>query len=111
MDFAALPWPLPSVRLASGDLTAEGSGTFDPLTGKLDLELTALIDPEHSAEYVARSSAFKRTLDEQGRIRLPMRLSGPMTAPKVDFDLSGLLPDKDPRSKAKSLIDGLLKKR
>jgi len=109
VDFDTLPWGLQSLELRSGRVAAVGKGTFDPVTGAVELRCTALLDPDLTAEYVERHSVLRSLVDERGRLALPMSLSGPMTDPAIGLELSDLAPE--PEDAVRGLIEGLLDRR
>ncbi|MHC5052561.1 MAG: AsmA family protein [Planctomycetota bacterium] len=109
VSFDAIPWGLQSLELRTGRVAAVGEGTFDPVTGAVELRCTALLDPDLTAEYVERHSVLRSLVDDRGRLALPMSLSGPMTDPEIGLELSDLAPE--PEDAVRGLIEGLFDRR
>ncbi len=106
-----LPWQLEKVQLRSGDVSAEGSGSFDPAAGTVELVLRAHFDAKKSAALVKRSASLKLLLDRQGRLSVPIEISGPFTGPSISVEIGELTKSESTRDAAKELLRGLLKKR
>ncbi|UCF68057.1 MAG: AsmA family protein [Acidobacteriota bacterium] len=126
-----LPWKLAPFALTVGQRTAAGKGSFDPRDAAVDLAVEARLAPGASAELVSQRGELRSLLDEQGRLRLPVRITGAMTAPTIDVELRGVLREKltdqlrdelveklggedekqDAKDAVKGLIDDLFKKK
>lgn len=102
-------WKLNPVRIISGDLTARGQGDFRPGDGSVDLALEAQLDPEATKTLVAEHGGLRYLVNEDGSLSLPLAISGPMTSPKIGFDVSSLVPKEQGKKKLKDAIKGLFK--
>ena len=113
IDFDQQPWNLQHIAFDAGGFQADGSGTFSPTDGVVDLNLTALFSPEKTAELVDRYGLLSG-LVKGDRLALPMSLDGPITTPIVGVDVAAagdkLLEQRtgDAKEKVKGLIRGLL---
>jgi len=112
INFDRWPWGLEDVRLAVGDVSSTGSGSFDPEQGTVAFSLTAQLTREASAALVARYGLLKVLRDRSGRLTLPVRIEGSLMAPsiKVDVDAAlkgNLLGGGDKEDDVKSLLRGL----
>ncbi len=105
-----LPWKVRRLDLDGGDLTAEGSGTFEPVKGTVALELRTRLGPEQSRKIVKNASFLASLQDEKGRIVVPVTVRGPLTEPCISVDLEGVLTDTegDVGGLVGGLIDSLL---
>lgn len=113
INFDRWPWGIEDVRLAVGDVSSTGSGSFDPEQGTVAFSLTAQLTREASDALVARYGLLKVLRDRSGRLTLPVRIEGPLMAPsiKVDVDAAlkgNLLGGGDKKDNVKSLLRGLL---
>jgi hypothetical protein len=107
VDLGRRPWTLAPFQATSGALTLSGGGSFDPASGAVDLRFETTFDKERSREWIERYGQLKYLADEQGRIRLPIDVSGPLTGPSFGVDLGDALLGDDGRA-LKGLIKGLL---
>ncbi|MCH7779668.1 MAG: AsmA family protein [Acidobacteria bacterium] len=112
INFDRWPWGLEDVRLAVGDVSSTGSGSFDPEQGTVAFSLTAQLTREASDALVARYGLLKVLRDRSGRLTLPVRIEGSLMAPsiKVDVDAAlkgNLLGGGDKEDDVKSLLRGL----
>ncbi len=88
---AGIPWTVRRLDLDGGDLTAAGSGTFDPVTGTVDLRLEARLGPDQSRRIVRNASFLASLQDDRGRLVVPVTVGGPLTAPAISVDLREVL--------------------
>ena len=112
VSFDTLPWGLQSLRVRSGGVSASGQGSLDPVSGTLDLRLTAELDPELTGRYVERYAQLRSLVNERGNLSLPLQIRGPLVRPELDLELSGLLQKSfqsdDPEDAVKGLLEGLI---
>ncbi len=118
INFDTWPWSLEGFKMAVGDFSSTGAGTYDPEAGAVELQLQALLTPERSAELVAKNSELRYLMDDGGRLTLPLKLSGELTSPRVEVELDDLLAqaldrerdklEDDLEEKAKEKLGGLL---
>lgn len=112
VSFDTLPWSLESVRVRSGAVSASGQGSLDPVSGAVDLHLTAEIDPEQTRRYVERYAQLRSLVNDRGNLSLPMRVHGPLVRPELDLELSELLQGAfagdEPEDAVKGLLEGLI---
>jgi len=112
VDFDRWPWQLEKLALRADQLTADGSGTFDPVTGAVDLRFTARLDRERTQELVSQTEQLKYLVGSDGRLTLPLEINGAMLSPSIGVDLgqafSNQLDTEDTQEKVKGLIRGLL---
>ena len=112
VDLNAIPWKLDKLSLDTEHLKASGGGTFDPLAGTVDLRFTARLDPQKTAELVARTQQLELLVDDSGRLTLPLHLEGSMLAPSIGVDFgkafSVRLESEDTQKKVKDLLKGLI---
>ncbi len=94
-----IPWKLSDLSLQAEDLTARGHGTFDPVGGRVDLDLTAHVSKLLTAQLVKRAGVLKNLKDAQGRLVVPLKISGPAAKPKITFDLSSALSHRGSKTK------------
>ncbi len=119
LDLARIPWRLTGVSLVSKELSAAGAGTFDPLTGAVDLELSARLGPGLSKRLLEQLPPLRNLRDAEGRLVLPLRVSGSGASPSISCDLRRALignlqpkdSDGDRTKLIKGLMDSLLKKK
>ncbi len=115
INFDRWPWGLEDVRLAVGNLSSTGNGSFDPEQGTVAFTLTSRLSREESALLVARYHLLKVLRDPSGRLTLPVRIEGSLMAPsiKVDIDeaLKGSLLGGIKEDDLKGLLRGLLDKK
>jgi hypothetical protein len=109
IDFDTWPWTLERLDLAAGDVAAAGRGSFDPERGAVDLELTARLDAEATAELVGEHRELRLLVDEQGRLALPVSVRGPLLSPSIGVELGELLSDEVEDEVKKEAVEGLLK--
>lgn len=112
INFDRWPWGLEDVRLAVGDVSSTGSGSFDPEQGTVAFTLTAQLTREASDALVARHGLLKILRDRSGRLTLPVRIEGSLMAPSIKVDLDAalkgnLLGGGDKKDNVKSLLRGL----
>lgn len=114
VDFDSLPWSIRRLGLAGGGLSADGSGTFDPLQGGVDMTLVARFDERKTAELVERFSSLDLLVGSDGRLTVPLRIRGSLMSPEIRADLDQMLKNKlgpeKPEDKVKGLLKGLLEK-
>jgi hypothetical protein len=112
VSFDTLPWGLRSLRVRSGGVSASGQGSLDPVSGTLDLRLTAELDPELTGRYVGRYGQLRSLVNDRGNLSLPLQIHGPLVRPELDLELSGLLQKslrgEDPEKAVKGLLEGLI---
>jgi hypothetical protein len=112
VDFDRWPWQLEKLALQADHLAADGSGTFDPVTGAVDLQFTARLDRQRTQELVQKTEQLKYLVGKDGRLTLPLEISGAMLSPSIGVDLgqafSNQLDTDDTRKKVEGLIKGLL---
>jgi hypothetical protein len=108
IDFDHLPWSLERVEIATGDLAADGTGSFDPLAGTVELELTARLSREKTDELVRGTRELRVLVGRDGRLAVPLQLSGPLLRPSLSVDLGDALSEGLDQEKDKA-IEGLLK--
>lgn len=112
VDFDSWPWRLEKMALQADQLSADGSGTFDPVTGAVDIRFTARIDRERTRELVSQTQQLKYLVGRDGRLTLPLEIEGAMLSPSIGVDLgeafSNQLGGEGTEDKIKSLIKGLL---
>lgn len=112
VDFDSWPWKLEKLALQADQLSANGSGTFDPVTGAVDLRFTARLDREKTAELVRQTDQLKYLVGSDGRLTLPLEIQGAMLSPSIGVDLgeafSNQLGGEKTEDKIKGLIKGLL---
>ena len=80
---------------ANAQRRAVYAGTFDPLTGSVDLSLTARLDAGKTAEMVRRNRALGALVDN-GRLTLPVELGGrdgPEPTRFGDWEKKGIVSD------------------
>jgi hypothetical protein len=107
-DFDALPWTLEDVALRAGQVSARGRGSFDPVAGGLDLEMTALLDAELTERYTARYAPLRSLVDEEGRLTMPMRIGGTLVAPSLSLDLEAVASSSLDADKGEDAVEDLL---
>jgi len=114
IDFDSWPWKLERLSLAGGHLTANGSGSFDPERGQVDVEVSARLDKARTRELVERHSELKVLVDREGRLTLPIEIRGALAAPSVKVDLGRVARGQlgeEPEETLKGLLRGLLDKK
>ena len=94
IDFDSWPWKLDRFALRASGLDADGLGSFDPETGRVDLRLTARLDAGRTARLVAEHSRLRLLVDDGGRLALPLRLEGTLVGPSISVDLGDVLERK-----------------
>jgi hypothetical protein len=113
LDFDSTPWRLETLELVTGGLHATGAGSFDATSGEVALDLTATLDRATTERVVGRLEELA-ALTSDGRLRLPLRIRGPMLSPSVSVDAGGVLAGKleaeTGASDVKGAIRGLLRK-
>ena len=112
VDFDSWPWQLEKLALQADQLSADGSGTFDPVTGAVDIRFTARLDRARTQELVRQTEQLKYLVGGDGRLTLPLEISGAMLSPSIGVDLgeafSNQLGGEKTEDKIKGLIKGLL---
>jgi hypothetical protein len=111
VDFDTYPWALERLEIDADQVSAGGHGSFDPMAGTVDLELTARLDQQLTAELVGKTRELRGLVGDDGRMAVPLHLRGPLLGPSLSIDLSGVLSDRleDEKEKAvKGLLEGLL---
>ena len=116
INFDRWPWGLENVRLAVGDVSSTGDGSFDPEAGTVEFKLTSQLNREGSDALLHDYGALRVLVDQSGRVTLPVTVRGSLMAPsiKVDVDeaLKGnLLGGAEKKDDVKSLLRGLLDKK
>lgn len=114
IDFGTWPWTLRRLGLSAGDLDATGSGTFDAETGDVEVTLRAALTPERTAELVEKNPGLRHLVARDGRLTVPLTVSGPMTGPTVRAEIGDLLRDEIEQKKdeaVKGLLDRLLERK
>ncbi len=109
VDFDDLPWTLERFDVATSGLSSTGRGHFDPITGSLDLRLDSRLSVESSSRLLKRYPYLKPLARDDGRIALPLTLSGDVLSPAVDVELGELLQIPDGGKERKEAIKDLLK--
>lgn len=94
VSFDGWPWRIERLGFETDSLSLAGAGSFDPVEGRVDLELVARVDADDSAELVRRVDELELLLGADGRIVLPLAVSGALTAPTVRIDLARALRDR-----------------
>ena len=74
------------LTLDSDDLDLTASGSVD-LEGPLDMRAVAAFSPDASSAMVARTSALRYRVAEDGRLTVPLRVRGTLAAPQVQVDV------------------------
>jgi hypothetical protein len=87
VSFDAWPWRIERLGFETDEMAILGEGTFDPLAGAVDLDLTARLAREVSADLVRRVDELELLLDRDGRMTLPLEVGGALTAPAIRVDL------------------------
>jgi hypothetical protein len=111
VDFDRYPWALERLVIESGEVSAAGQGTFDPVQGLVDLQVTARLSRRSTDELVRRTKELRVLVGEDGRIALPVDLRGPLLNPSIGVELSDELQqglEEEIEEKAKGLLEGLL---
>jgi hypothetical protein len=112
LDFDRWPWKLDKLALRAEQLSADGTGTFDPITGAVEIRFTARMDRERTQELVRQTEQLKYLVGSDGRLTLPLEISGAMLSPSIGVDLgeafSNQLDSEETQDKIKGLIKGLL---
>jgi hypothetical protein len=111
VDFDRYPWALERLVIESGEVSAAGQGTFDPVQGLVDLQVTARLSRRSTDELVRRTKELRVLVGDDGRIALPVDLSGPLLNPSIGVELSDELQqglEEEIEEKAKGLLEGLL---
>jgi hypothetical protein len=112
VDFDSWPWKLEKLTLQADHVAADGNGTFDPVTGAVNLQFTARLDRQRTQELVQQTEQLKYLVGKDGRLTLPLEISGAMLSPSIGVDLgqafSNQLDTDDTRKKVEGLIKGLL---
>jgi hypothetical protein len=112
LDFDTLPWSLRRIELKGGGLAAGGGGKFDPREGSVDVAVTAVVEPARAAELRRRYPLLGALVGRDGRLAVPIRLTGPLTAPSIQVDLEraarAKLPVEEPEEAVEELLKGLL---
>ena len=112
VDFDSWPWKLEKLALRADQLSADGTGTFDPVTGAVDLQFTARLDRQRTQEMVSQTEQLKYLVGKDGRLTLPLELKGAMLSPSISVDLNKAFSNQvntdDTRKKVEGLIKGLL---
>jgi hypothetical protein len=114
VDFNSWPWDLEKLALTADGLTATGAGTFDPEQGNVAIELVSRLDERKTTELVEKYSQLKVLVDHQGRLSLPMRVSGSLLAPSIKADLGKVVTQQladEPEEVLEGLLNDLLKKK
>ncbi len=76
-----------NLALRSEDLDLDGDGSFG-LDGTLEFNLDARFAPGVTDAMVAKTSQLRVLVEKDGRLRLRLRMQGPLAAPKVELDQS-----------------------
>jgi hypothetical protein len=108
LDFNALPWTLDAFRLDAGQFGATGVGSFDPISGAVDVELTARLDEQRTAELVGKYDELDVLVD-RGRLTVPLHVSGPLLGPAVGVELDQVAATKLSGEDKEDAVKGLLK--
>jgi len=108
LDFNALPWALDGFHLDAGHFGATGVGSFDPIDGAVDVELTARLDEQRTAELVEKYDELDVLVD-RGRLTVPLHVRGPLLAPAVGVELDRIAASKLSGEDRKDAVKGLLK--
>ena len=108
IDFSALPWALDGFHLDAGHFGATGVGSFDPINGAVDVELTARLDEQRTAELVEKYDELDVLVD-RGRLTVPLHVRGPLLAPAVGVELDRIAASKLSGEDRKDAVKGLLK--
>ena len=112
VNFDTWPWKLEKLALRADQLSADGSGTFDPVSGNVKIRFTARLDRERTQELVNRTKELKYLVAGDGRLTLPIEVDGAMLSPSIKVDLgkafSNQLDTDDTRKKVEGLIKGLI---
>lgn len=101
-----LPWRLERFEMSSGGVSAAGQGSFDPISGRLELRCEARLDPALTRSYVERLPLLE-SLVRKGRLVLPLEVRGTPISPEVGMDLTGLVSDSLRDETVKGLLDKL----
>ena len=113
VHLAAIPWKLTGIRIVTGDLTASGAGTLDPVARTVALKMRARLGVEASLDLVKRLPLLRNLEDASGRVVVPLNIAGPLASPKVEFNLQGALAGRSAAAGKKKgprteLIEGLV---
>ncbi|MCG6963479.1 MAG: AsmA family protein [Acidobacteria bacterium] len=119
IDLEHIPWRLTRLSLISPELSAAGAGTYDPVSGAVNVDLSAKLGPGVSKRLLAKVPPLRDLRDADGRVVLPLRISGAAASPSITFDLEQALAgklqpakgDSDRTKLLKGLMDSLLKKK
>ncbi len=96
------------LKLRAGDLTvvAKGAIRFD-LT--LNLEALAVFSPEKSKAFTHSVGELRGLTNAQGELQIPLTIKGPVSAPVITPDLSGMVRKKLENKLKDQLKKGVLK--
>ena len=108
LDFNALPWTLDTFHLDAGHFGAAGAGSFDPINGEVNVELTARLDEQRTAELVEKYGELDVLVD-RGRLTVPLHVSGPLLGPAVGVELDQVTANKLGGDDKEEAVKGLLK--
>lgn len=111
IDLGQIPWSLKQIHLRGGQIAATGEGHFDPSLGVVDLKVSAALDREKSAEWLARYPALKYLSQSGGKLTFPLKITGPMTGPSINVDLGSIAKRDETKDAVKGLLNQLLKKK
>jgi hypothetical protein len=111
LDFDQWPWKVERLALSAGKVSAAGHGTFDPIEGVVRFEFDARLTRAETEALVAKNGELRYLVDDEGRLVVPMRIEGPLMAPKISADLGHALSEgleREAENKLKDLVKGLL---
>jgi hypothetical protein len=103
-----LPWTLDTFHLDAGHFGAAGAGSFDPINGEVNVELTARLDEQRTAELVEKYGELDVLVD-RGRLTVPLHVSGPLLGPAVGVELDRVTANKLGGDDKEEAVKGLLK--
>ncbi len=113
VDFDQWPWGLDRLGFDADGLAAEGTGTFDPEAGAVNLDLTARLSPERTRRLVEKTKQLSRLVGPDGRLALPLKVKGALMSPSVEVDLGKALTSggETKEQAIQGLLEGLLDRR
>ncbi|MCP3978163.1 MAG: DUF748 domain-containing protein [bacterium] len=114
VDLDERPWKLERFRLVVGDVSANGRGTLDPVTGNVAADFSATLNVEKTAELMERYPEVRLLVARDNRLTLPLSVAGPLVGPQIGIDLSELGKmqlGEDPEDTVKGLLRNLLDKK